>query len=51
MMKDPELIAEAARQTLDVDPVSGAELQALVNRLDETSPDVVELVKKINAAK
>ncbi len=51
MMKDPELIAEAARQMLDVDPVGGAEMQALVNRLYDTPPEVVELVRKINAAK
>ena len=50
MMKDRELLAEAARQGLDVDPVSGAEMQALVARLYATPPDVIDLVRKINAA-
>jgi tripartite-type tricarboxylate transporter receptor subunit TctC len=51
MASDPELLAEAARQSLDVDPVSGAELQALVERLYRAPPDVVELVQKINGAR
>lgn len=51
MMKDPQLLAEAAAQGLDVDPVGGAEIDALVRRLYETPPDVLELVRTINAAK
>jgi tripartite-type tricarboxylate transporter receptor subunit TctC len=51
MMKDPELVAEAARQKLDVDPVGGVEMQALIERLYATPPDVLELVHKINAAR
>jgi tripartite-type tricarboxylate transporter receptor subunit TctC len=50
MMADPDLLAEAARQALDVDPVSGAEMQALVERLYRAPPEVVDLVQKINAA-
>ena len=49
MMKDPELIAEAAKQGLEIDPVSGEEMQALVDRLHTAAPEVVELVKKIVA--
>jgi tripartite-type tricarboxylate transporter receptor subunit TctC len=49
MMKDPELIAEAAKQGLEVDPVSGAEMQELVDRLHTAPPEVVDLVKKIVA--
>jgi tripartite-type tricarboxylate transporter receptor subunit TctC len=51
MMKDPELIAEAAKQSLEVDPVSGRELQELVGRIYETPPEVIDVVKKINAAR
>src|SRR5215468_641924 len=51
MMKDPELIAESARMMLDVDPVNGLELQALVERLYDTPPEVIDLVKRINAAR
>ena len=51
MMKDPQLLAEAATQGLDVDPVSGAEIAALVDRLYGTPPDVLDLVRKINASR
>jgi tripartite-type tricarboxylate transporter receptor subunit TctC len=40
-MKDPEYIADARRQTLDTDAVKGAELEALVNRLYASPPDVI----------
>jgi tripartite-type tricarboxylate transporter receptor subunit TctC len=48
MMKDPELLAEAARMSVEVGPVSGVELQDLVRRLYDTPPEVIELVKRIN---
>jgi tripartite-type tricarboxylate transporter receptor subunit TctC len=51
MMQDPWLLAEAAAQGLDVDPVSGAEIAALVDRLYGTPPEVLELVRKINASR
>jgi tripartite-type tricarboxylate transporter receptor subunit TctC len=47
MMKDPELMAEAGKQGLEIDPVSGEEMQTLVERLHSAPPEVVELVKKI----
>jgi len=47
MMEDPELIAEAAKQGLEIDPVSGEEMQTLVDRLHTAAPEVIELVKKI----
>ena len=50
MMKDPALLADAAKQSLDVDPVSGAEMQTLIERLYRSPPEVVELAKKINNA-
>ena len=51
MMKDPDLLDEAAKQGLDVDPVSGAEITDIVARLYGTPPDVLELVRRINAAR
>jgi hypothetical protein len=51
MASDPELLAEAARQSLDVDRVSGAEMQTLVERFYRAPPDVVDLVQKINGAR
>ena len=49
-MKDPELKAEADKLKLEVDPVSGTEMQELVDQLYASPPDVIELVKKINSA-
>jgi len=51
MTKDPELLAEAAKQGLDVDPVSGAEIADLVDRLYRTPPDVLDLVRRINGSR
>jgi tripartite-type tricarboxylate transporter receptor subunit TctC len=51
MMQDPQLLAEAAGQGLDIDPVSGAEITELVDRLYGTPPDILDLVRKINASR
>jgi tripartite-type tricarboxylate transporter receptor subunit TctC len=51
MMQDPQLLAEAATQGLDIDPVSGAEIAALIDRLYSIPPDVLDLVRKINASR
>jgi tripartite-type tricarboxylate transporter receptor subunit TctC len=51
MMADPELKAEAARQALEVDLVTGREMQKVVERLYETSPEVISIVQKIESAK
>jgi tripartite-type tricarboxylate transporter receptor subunit TctC len=46
VMADPDLLAEAKRINLDVvDPMSGAELQALVTRLLATPDDIVDKTK------
>lgn len=50
MMKDSELRADAAKLKLEIAPVSGREMQALVEQLYGSPPDVIELVKKINSA-
>jgi tripartite-type tricarboxylate transporter receptor subunit TctC len=46
-MKDPELIAEAKKGRMDMDPSSGEELQALVQEIMDQPPDVIERMKKI----
>ncbi|MEA3025656.1 MAG: hypothetical protein QOF91_941 [Alphaproteobacteria bacterium] len=51
MMQDPQLLAEAATQGLDIDPVSGPEIAALIDRLYSIPPDVLDLVRKINASR
>ena len=44
-MRDPAFIADAARLQLDIDPMTGKELQALVAQLAGTPPDIVARVR------
>jgi tripartite-type tricarboxylate transporter receptor subunit TctC len=46
-MKDPELLAEAKKSRMDVDPSTGEELQALLNDILNQPREVTERVKKI----
>jgi tripartite-type tricarboxylate transporter receptor subunit TctC len=46
-VKDPELIAEAKRANAEISPLSGSELQALVEKLYETPKNVIEDVRAI----
>jgi tripartite-type tricarboxylate transporter receptor subunit TctC len=43
--KDPAFIAEAKKMNLDVEPMSGEDLQALVAKVYDTPPQVVERVR------
>jgi tripartite-type tricarboxylate transporter receptor subunit TctC len=49
-MRDPAFVADAARLQLDVDPMSGEQVQALVGELARTPADVVARVRGILAA-
>ena len=42
-MKDPEFLAEAKGQNLDIDPVNGAEVEALIRDVYASSPEAVRL--------
>jgi len=44
-MKDASFIADAARLKLDIDPMTGEEVQALVQQLAATPPDIVARVR------
>jgi hypothetical protein len=46
-VRDPEFLAEAQRLKLDVTPVSGQALQALVEQLHATPKDVIEASNEI----
>jgi hypothetical protein len=46
-MKDPELLAEAKKTRMDVDPTSGEVLEKLAQRVLDQPPDVLARVKKI----
>lgn len=45
-MKDPEILEKAKTLKLDLEPASGAELEAIVKRILATPKPVVDLVKK-----
>ena len=46
-IKDPELIAEAKKSRMDMDPSTGEELQTLLNEIMNQPREVIERVKKI----
>jgi tripartite-type tricarboxylate transporter receptor subunit TctC len=46
-VNDPALRAEADRMKLEVNPVSGPDVAAMVERMYKAPPDVIELVKRI----
>jgi hypothetical protein len=46
-MKDPAFLAEAEKLKLDIDPLGGAQVSALVSRVLATPKDVVERVRNI----
>ena len=46
-LKDPELLAEAKKSGLDVDPTSGEELQGVIKDLMNQSGAVIERVKNL----
>jgi tripartite-type tricarboxylate transporter receptor subunit TctC len=45
-MKDPDLLAEAAREKIDIGPMSGREVDELVLKLYALPPDVIEKASK-----
>jgi len=46
-MRDPELVAEAQKGRMDMDPSSGEELQALLKEIMDQPREVIDRVKKI----
>jgi tripartite-type tricarboxylate transporter receptor subunit TctC len=51
VLKDPGLIAEAKKANLDIEPVSGEELQRIVNGLFKVEPALIDKWKQILASK
>lgn len=47
-MKDPEFLKEAQKQKLDIDPVSGDELEKVVRDVYATPKPIIERVKKVS---
>ncbi|MDB5569749.1 MAG: tripartite tricarboxylate transporter family receptor, partial [Hyphomicrobiales bacterium] len=50
-MRDPELLAEAKKMGLEISPMSGVEIQALLEKLYATPPAVIEAVREIMVAR
>jgi tripartite-type tricarboxylate transporter receptor subunit TctC len=46
-MNNPELIAEAKKSRMDMEPVTGEQLQALAKRVMNQPPTVLKRVKKL----
>ena len=46
-MKDPEFLAEAKKAKLDIEPLSGEELERIVSRIFKLEPELVEKLKEI----
>jgi len=46
-LKDPELLDEVKRSRLDMEPISGEEIEAIYKELMDQPPAVVDLVKKL----
>jgi tripartite-type tricarboxylate transporter receptor subunit TctC len=51
MVESPDFLAEAKTMSLDVSPMSGEQVQALVRKVYETPPEVVLPVRAIMTAK
>jgi hypothetical protein len=45
-MNDKDLLAEAEKSRLDIDPTSGEDLQALIARLYQLPPAVIERARQ-----
>jgi tripartite-type tricarboxylate transporter receptor subunit TctC len=50
-MKDPAFLAEAKKVDIEVDPVSGQELQELTERLFQTSPEIIARMRQLLGTK
>jgi tripartite-type tricarboxylate transporter receptor subunit TctC len=44
-VKDPAFLSEAATAKIDIDPLTGEEVQALVSDVSKTPPDIVARVR------
>jgi len=49
-MRDPQFLAEAAKAQIDVNPATGAEVEAFIAHVAASSPEVVERAKRATRA-
>jgi tripartite-type tricarboxylate transporter receptor subunit TctC len=50
-VKDPEFLKEAAKQKLEIDPVSGEELEKVVRDVYATPKAIIQKVKAVSGSK
>jgi hypothetical protein len=50
-LKDPEFLADARKAKLDIEPITGEEMENKVNKLFKLSPTVVVKLREILGAK
>ena len=50
-MQDKDFVAEAAKQKIEVEPLSGEELQRMITELYTTSPEMVAEAKRLSGGK
>jgi tripartite-type tricarboxylate transporter receptor subunit TctC len=48
-LSDPEVLAEAKKGRMDIEPTSGADLESLVKEIFDSPPEVIERAKKVLA--
>ena len=51
VLKDPQLVAEAEKAKLAIDPIDGPGIEKMVNGLYEIEPGIVSRVKQILESK
>jgi tripartite-type tricarboxylate transporter receptor subunit TctC len=51
MMKDPEFLAEAEKQKMDISPSTGEQAQAVAEAMLKASPKVIERARALLGAK
>jgi hypothetical protein len=49
-INDPDLLEDAKKKRLDLDPVSGEELESLATEIMAQPPEVIERMKKLLGA-
>ena len=50
-LKDPQILVEAEKAKLEIDPIDGADIEKMVHGLYEIEPAVLSRVKQILEAK
>jgi hypothetical protein len=50
MQKDPQYLADTAQLKIDVSPIGGDDSLALVRRLSQAPPELLDYMRKLQAA-